>query len=75
MSPDASSAPPSALPILMEHEQVRVVRRFSDAGHSVEPGDVGTIVHVHDGRVAFEVEFGTDDPFVVTAPAGCLERA
>jgi hypothetical protein len=41
--------------MLKEHDQVVLC---SDAPqHRLEAGDVGTIVHVHDGGKAFEVEF------------------
>ncbi len=44
-------------------------------GHGLEAGDVGAIVHVHQGATAFEVEFVTltgNTVAVVTVEAGKL---
>ena len=40
-----------------EHDTVVLTRSLSD--HGLETGDVGSIVHVYDGRKGFEVEFVT----------------
>ena len=45
----------------MLEEQDRVVLTDDVAEPGLEAGDVGTIVHVHRGREAFEVEFLTLD--------------
>ena len=53
--------------MLKEHE--RVVLNTAIPASGLEAGDVGTIVHVHDGGRAYEVEFVSldgDTSFVVT---------
>ena len=41
--------------MMNEHDRVVLTKPLKGVG--LECGDVGTIVHVHDARVAFEVEF------------------
>jgi hypothetical protein len=43
--------------MIEEHDRVVLTTRESEAG--LEPGDVGTVVHVYSGGEAFEVEFVT----------------
>jgi hypothetical protein len=55
---------------LKEHEPVVLTRSHSES--SLEAGDVGTIVHVHQGGAAYEVEFMTltgRTVAVITVPA------
>ena len=75
MSPDALPTETPKGRAMQEHDLVRVVRSFADGNRRVEAGAVGTIVHVHRDGAAFEIEFQTDDPFVVTAPAIHVIRA
>ena len=45
-----------------EHEQVVLTDVvFGDSREELQPGDVGTIVHVHPGGNAFVVEFSALD--------------
>ncbi len=44
---------------ILEHE--RVVLQTPVAGECLEPGDVGTVVHVYSDNVAYEVEFTSLD--------------
>jgi hypothetical protein len=56
---------------MKEHE--RVVLTAAVPAEALEPGDVGTIVHVYEDRLAYEVEFTTLDgntAAVVTVEAG-----
>jgi hypothetical protein len=56
--------------MLKEHDLVVLTEDLSEEG--LGPGDVGTIVHVHRGGEAFEVEFtfvGGDTVAVVTVLA------
>lgn len=58
---------------LKEHEPVVLTRSRPESG--LEAGDVGTIVHVHRGGAAFEVEFMTltgRTVAVITVPASDL---
>jgi len=58
---------------LKEHEPVVLTRSQPESG--LEAGDVGTIVHVHRGGAAFEVEFMTltgRTVAVITVPASDL---
>lgn len=43
----------------MIHEHDRVVLTAALAEDGLEPGDIGTIVHVYPARQAYEVEFVT----------------
>ncbi len=43
--------------MIEEHDRVVLTTKEPDAG--LEPGDVGTVVHVYAGGEAFEVEFVT----------------
>jgi len=43
--------------MIEEHDRVVLTTKEPDAG--LEPGDVGTVVHVYSGGEAFEVEFVT----------------
>jgi len=43
--------------MIKEHDCVVLKADLADAG--LEAGDVGTVVHVHAGKKAFEVEFMT----------------
>ncbi len=43
--------------MIEEHDRVALTMKEPDAG--LEPGDVGTVVHVYSGGEAFEVEFVT----------------
>lgn len=43
--------------MIKEHDRVVLVTDVTDVG--LEAGDVGTVVHVHRGGEAFEVEFLT----------------
>ncbi|MYH69401.1 MAG: DUF4926 domain-containing protein [Gammaproteobacteria bacterium] len=45
--------------MLEEHDRIVLTDNISDL--SLEAGDVGTIVHIHQGGQAFEVEFLTLD--------------
>ncbi|WP_263785028.1 DUF4926 domain-containing protein [Salinibacter grassmerensis] len=51
--------------MIEEHNRVVLTTKESDAG--LEPGDVGTVVHVYSEGEAFEVEFVTltGDPVAV----------
>ncbi|WP_263790795.1 DUF4926 domain-containing protein [Salinibacter sp.] len=51
--------------MIKEHDRVVLTTKEPDAG--LEPGDVGTVVHVYAGGDAFEVEFVTltGDPVAV----------
>ena len=45
-----------------EHEQIVLTAEVSgDEGESLNPGDVGTVVHVHPGGDAIVVEFMSSD--------------
>jgi hypothetical protein len=57
--------------MIKEHD--RVVLKTPVASESLEPGDVGTVVHVYRDGLAYEVEFTTLDgktAAVVTVEAG-----
>ena len=41
--------------MVKEHERVVLQKNMSD--HGLVAGDVGTVIHVHKGGKAFEVEF------------------
>ena len=41
--------------MIREHE--RIVLNEDIVGHGLKAGDVGTVVHVHSGNSAYEVEF------------------
>ncbi|MBM3942038.1 MAG: DUF4926 domain-containing protein [SAR202 cluster bacterium] len=59
----------------MFNEHDRVVLTNDVPGERLKAGDVGTIVHVHRGGVAFEVEFFTldgDTAAIATVPASGL---
>jgi hypothetical protein len=43
--------------MIKEHE--RVVLNAAVSAEGLEPGDVGTVVHVYDDGLAYEVEFTT----------------
>lgn len=43
--------------MIEEHDRVVLTTKEPEAG--LEPGDVGTVVHVYSGGEAFEVEFVT----------------
>ena len=43
--------------MIEEHDRVALLTDVTDMG--LETGDVGTVVHVHRGGEAFEVEFWT----------------
>lgn len=45
----------------MIHEQERVVFTKDLPTHHLTAGDVGTVVHVYDGAIAYEVEVFTLD--------------
>ena len=51
--------------MIKEHDRVVLTTKESESG--LEPGDVGTVVHVYSGGDAFEVEFVTltGDPVAV----------
>jgi hypothetical protein len=49
--------------MIKEHECVVLTADLSD--EKLEAGDVGTVVHVHKGGVAYEVEFMTLDGHTV----------
>lgn len=42
---------------IKEHDCVVLTAALTAEG--LEPGDVGTVVHIHDGGTAYEVEFAT----------------
>lgn len=45
-----------------EHEQIVLTAEVSgDEGENLNPGDVGTVVHVHPGGDAIVVEFMSSD--------------
>lgn len=53
-----------------EHERIVLTKDFPE--HGLKSGDVGTVVHVHGGGEAYEVEFLTLDGHtiaVVTVPS------
>ena len=55
---------------MIEHERVVLTRDLPE--HGLQAGDVGTVVHVYDGGLAFEIEFMTltgKTMAVVTVPA------
>lgn len=45
--------------MIKEHE--RIVLNVDLPGEGLEPGDVGTVVHIYPGGEAYEVEFMTLD--------------
>ncbi|MCY4626655.1 MAG: DUF4926 domain-containing protein [Acidobacteria bacterium] len=56
-----------------EHDRIVLTEDIASAG--LKAGDVGTIVHVHRGGEAFEVEFLAPDgntAAIATAPAAML---
>ncbi len=62
--------------MLEEHERIVLTEDMS--GLCLKAGDVGTIVHVHRGGQAFEVEFLALDggaAALATLPASRLRRA
>ena len=57
--------------MIQEHE--RVVLRATIPAEALEPGDIGTVIHVYKDGLAYEVEFTTLDgktAAVVTVEAG-----
>lgn len=44
---------------ILEHD--RVILQTPVAGEGLEPGDVGTVVHVYSDNIAYEVEFTSLD--------------
>jgi hypothetical protein len=50
--------------MIREHD--RVVLKVALSNHSLEPGDVGVVVHIYPRQVSYEVEFIT--------PAGADRR-
>ena len=45
-----------------EHEQIALTAEVSgDEGENLNPGDVGTVIHVHPGGDAIVVEFMSSD--------------
>ena len=49
-----------------EHDVVVTRAAIWSEGHIYPSGSSGTIVYVHDGGAAFEVEFASPSPVVVT---------
>jgi mRNA-degrading endonuclease toxin of MazEF toxin-antitoxin module len=43
--------------MIKEHDSVVLTRDL--AAESLEAGDIGTVVHIHDGGAGYEVEFVT----------------
>ena len=59
-------------------EHMQVVLKCSLPALSLEPGDVGVVVHTYDGHAAYEVEFLSLDGHtigVATVPAADLRPA
>ena len=57
----------------MIKEHNRIVLKVAIAAESLEAGDVGTVVHIYQDGLAYEVEFTTlngDTAAVVTVEAG-----
>ena len=56
--------------VFKEHEQIVLTSDVTgDDGEEMKPGDMGVIIHIHPGGVAFVVEFFTfdgDTPAIAT---------
>lgn len=58
---------------LGEYDRVRLTAGLSDQGKTYPAGSTGTVVHVHRGGVAFEVEITAPMHGVVTVAANAVE--
>ena len=60
--------------MIREHECVVLLRDRPEAG--LMAGDLGTVVHIHDGGGAYEVEFATlkGDTVAIVTVAAALVR-
>lgn len=68
-----SLKPQSGEHAIMEHDIVRLLNGISTDAGTISAGETGTVVYIHRGGQAFEVEF--DVPFdVVTVTAMLVER-
>ena len=48
--------------MFLEHSQIVLTAAVSgDDGEALEPGDVGVVIHIHPGAVAYVAEFFTLD--------------
>lgn len=57
--------------MIKEHDCVVLTEKLSE--ESLEAGDIGTVVHIHDGGAGYEVEFMTltgETVAIVTLMAG-----
>jgi hypothetical protein len=51
-------------PVIHEHDSVVLTQDIPDEG--LQAGDVGTVVHIHQGAAAYEVEFMTLTGLTIT---------